>query len=151
MLTSVSRSTRTRRRPLSARSGAELLPQAHFHARGRLRHGGILRERTEFNPSRLPGVLQRRTSGTPASVFPRGRTLRFAQRGVALRVQSHRSKFFAVHLVHPVFIVTAVQPAFCRPQYGRQISKLFSSRHTRTPRHIAKHFQFGHQQSPAAM
>src|SRR6267154_2733248 len=36
---------------------AELLAQTHLHARGRLRHGGIFRERAQLNSGRLPGVL----------------------------------------------------------------------------------------------
>src|SRR5260370_1151143 len=38
---------------------AELLAQTHLHARGRLRHGGIFRERAQLNSGGLPGVLQR--------------------------------------------------------------------------------------------
>src|SRR5260370_27768581 len=82
--------------------GAELLAQTHFHASRSLRHGGIFRERAELNPSRLPGILQRGAPRTRAGVLTRRHALRFAQRGVALRVQSNRFKFFARHLVLPL-------------------------------------------------
>src|SRR5260370_35395471 len=81
---------------------AELLAQTHFHASRSLRHGGIFRERAELNPSRLPGILQRGAPRTCAGVLTRRHALRFAQRSVALRIQSNRFKFFARHLMLPL-------------------------------------------------
>src|SRR6202158_914548 len=77
---------------------AELLAQTHFHARGRLCHDGIFRKRAQLNPSRPPGILQRGAPRTRAGVLASGHALNFAQRSVALRVQSNRFKFFARHL-----------------------------------------------------
>src|SRR5712664_2796650 len=81
---------------------AELLAQTHFHASRSLRHGGIFRERAEINPSRLPGILQRGAPRTRPGVLTRRHALNFAQRSVALRVQSNRFKFFARHFLLPL-------------------------------------------------
>src|SRR5467141_151568 len=81
---------------------AELLAQTHFHARGRLHHGGIFSQRAQLNTSRLPGILQRGAPRTRAGVLARNHALNFAQRSVALRVQSNRFKFFARHLLFPL-------------------------------------------------
>src|SRR3989442_7125465 len=81
---------------------AKLLAQTHLHARGSLRHGGIFRERAQLNSSGLPGILQRRAARTGAGVFICRCAFNFAQRCVALGVQSNRFKFFARHFLFPL-------------------------------------------------
>src|SRR5438093_4938772 len=83
---------------------AKLLAQTHLHARRRLSHRRIFRERPQINSRRLPRLLQCGASRAGIRVLTRGHALHFAQGGVALRVQPDHFKFFAVHLAHPLLI-----------------------------------------------
>src|SRR4029077_6464290 len=80
---------------------AKFLPQTHFHARRSLRQDGLFREGVQFHSSSLPRILQRCAPRTSARMLPRRRALHFAQRSVALSIQSNRFKLLAIHLALP--------------------------------------------------
>src|SRR6266568_2748722 len=78
---------------------AELLAQPHLHAGRGLGRGGVLGEGPQLNASRLPGIPQGCAVRTRAHMLPGCRALDFAERSIALRVQSNRFKFFTRHFV----------------------------------------------------
>src|SRR5216683_2917817 len=86
---------------------AELLAQPHLHAGRGLGRGGVLGEGPQLNASRLPGILQGCAARTRAHMLLRRRALDFAERSVALGVQSNRFKFFTRHFALPSRCITS--------------------------------------------